>query len=54
MLKQHVNALKISNLLRCKVERILEAVSGFIIPFSSSLADNELSFCLSVFLLSLA
>ena len=27
---------KIFNLLRCKVERVLEAVSGFTNPFSSS------------------
>ena len=32
----------------CKVERVLEAVSGFTNPFSSSFEDNELfflSFC---------
>ena len=29
------------NLLRCKVERVLEAVSGFTNPFSSSFEDNE-------------
>ena len=42
----HLN--KIFNLLRCKVERVLEAVSGFTNPFSSSFEDNEvyfLSFC---------
>ena len=33
-------------MLRCKVERVLEAVSGFINPFSSSFLDNEL-YCLS-------
>ena len=32
------------NLLRCKVEWILEAVSGFTNPFSSSFEDNELYF----------
>ena len=36
------------------MERVLEAVSGFTNPFSSSFEDNELYFCLSVFLLSLA
>ena len=35
---------EISNLLRCKVERVLEAVSGFTNPFSSSFEDNELYF----------
>ena len=34
-------------MLRCKVERVLEAVSGFTNPFSSSFEDNEL-YCLSV------
>ena len=37
-----------SNLLRCKVERVLEAVSCFTNPFSSSFEDYELyvlSFC---------
>ena len=33
---------EISNLLRCKVERVLEAVSGFTNPISSSFEDNEL------------
>ena len=37
---------EIFNLLRCKVERVLEAVSGFTNPFSSSFEDNEL-YCLS-------
>ena len=32
------------NLLRCKVERVLEAVSGFTNPFSSGFEDNELFF----------
>ena len=32
------------NLLRCKVERVLEAVSGFTNPFSYSFEDNELYF----------
>ena len=32
----------IFNLLRCKVERVLEAVSGFTNPFSSSFEDTEL------------
>ena len=35
---------EIFNLLRCKVERVLEAVSGFINPFSSSFEDKELYF----------
>ena len=29
-------------MLRCKVERVLEAVSGFTNPFSSSFEDNVL------------
>ena len=33
---------EIFNLLRCKVERVLEAVSGFTNPFCSSFEDNEL------------
>ena len=33
---------EIFNLLRCKVERVLEAVSGFANPFSSSFEGNEL------------
>ena len=39
---------EIFNLLRCKVERVQEAVSGFTNPFSSSFEDNQLyflSFC---------
>ena len=32
------------NLLRCQVERVLEAVSGFTNPRSSSVKDNELYF----------
>ena len=47
-MKHLFNALKwnrnVFNLLRCKVERVLEAVSGFINPFSSSFEDNELYF----------
>ena len=35
---------EIFNLLRCKVERVQEAVSGFTNPFSSSFGDNELYF----------
>ena len=35
----HIN--EIFNLLRCKVERVLEAVSGFTNPFSSSFKENE-------------
>ena len=31
-------------LLRCKVERVLEAVSGFTNPFCYSFEDNELYF----------
>ena len=34
----------IFNLLRCKVERVLGAISGVINPFSSSFEDNELYF----------
>ena len=33
---------EIFNLLRCKVEWVLEAVSGFTNPFSSNFEDNEL------------
>ena len=36
--------MKIFNLLKCKVERVLEAVSGFTNPFSYSFQDNELYF----------
>ena len=36
--------MRIFNLLRCKVERVLEAVSGFTNPFSSSFEDDELYF----------
>ena len=32
------------NLLRCKVEWVLEAVSGFTNPFSSSFEDSKLYF----------
>ena len=35
---------EIFNLLRCKVERVLEAVSGFTNLFSYSFEDNELYF----------
>ena len=35
---------EIFNLLRCKVEQVLEAVLGFTNPFSSSFEDNELYF----------
>ena len=35
---------EIFNLLRCKVERELEAVSAFTNPFSSSFEGNELNF----------
>ena len=35
---------EIFNLLRCKVERVLEAVSGSTNPFCSSIEDNELYF----------
>ena len=35
---------EIPNLFRCKVEWVLEAVSGFTNPFSSSFEDNELYF----------
>ena len=46
ILKQLFNALKwnrnLFNLLKSKVERVLEAVSGLINPFSSSFVDNEL------------
>ena len=36
--------LQCTELLRCKVERVLEAVSGFTNAFSSSFEDNELYF----------
>ena len=32
----------IFNLLKCKVERVLEAISGFTNPLSSSFEDNKL------------
>ena len=32
---------EIFKLLKCKVERVLEAVSGLTSPFSSSFEDNE-------------
>ena len=32
------------NLHRCKVERVIETVSGFTNPFSSSFENNELYF----------
>ena len=35
---------QIFNLLRCNVERVLEAVSGLTNPFSSSFEDNEVKF----------
>ena len=35
---------EIFNLLRCKIERVLEAVSGFTNPFSYSFEANELYF----------
>ena len=35
---------EISNLLRSKVEWVLEAVSGFTNPFSSSFEDNDVYF----------
>ena len=35
---------ELPNLLRCTVEWVLEAVSGFINQFSSSFEDNELYF----------
>ena len=38
----HLN--QIFNLPRCKVERVLEAVSGFTSPFSSSFEDSEVYF----------
>ena len=38
----HLN--QIFNLLRCKVERVLEAVSGFTNPLSFSFEDNEVYF----------
>ena len=34
----------IFNLLKCKVERVLEAISGFTNPLSSSFEDNKLYF----------
>ena len=36
--------IQIFNLLRCKVERVLEAVSGYTNPYSSSFEDNEVYF----------
>ena len=36
--------IKIFNLLRCKVERVQEAVSGFTNPLGSSFEDNEVYF----------
>ena len=42
-MKQLFNAPK-KNLLTCEVGRVLEAVSGFTNPFSSSFEDNELYF----------
>ena len=33
---------QIFNLFRCKEERVLEALSGFTKPFSSSFEDNEM------------
>ena len=38
----HLN--QILSLLRCKVEQVLEAVSCFTNPFSSSFEDNEVYF----------
>ena len=35
---------QIFNLLKCKVERVLETVSGFTNSFSSSFEDNEVYF----------
>ena len=35
---------EIFNLLRCKVEWVLEAISGFTNHYSSSFEDNELYF----------
>ena len=35
---------QIINLPRCKVEQVLEAVSGFTNPFSSSFEDNGVYF----------
>ena len=43
----HWNKINLSHLLGCKVERVLEVVSGFTNPFSSSVEDNELYFFLS-------
>ena len=36
--------LQCTEMLRCKVERELEAVLGFTNPFTSSFEDNELYF----------
>ena len=44
---------EILNLLKCKVEGVLEEISGFTNPFNSSFEDNEVYFSLSVFLLDL-
>ena len=44
-----MHCIQIFNLLRCKVERVLEAVSAFTNPFSSSFEDNEVYFlCFAV------
>ena len=40
----HWNEIILFNLLRRKVEWVLEAVSGITNPFSSSFEDNELYF----------
>ena len=39
-----MHCIQIFNLLRCKVEQVLGAVSGFTNPLSSSLEDNEVYF----------
>ena len=41
---QYCPTLQYTEMLRCKVEREIEAVSGLTNPFSSSFEDNELYF----------
>ena len=40
----HWNEIHVFNLLRCKIERVQEAVSSFANPFSSSFEDIKLYF----------
>ena len=43
-MKTTLQCIEIFNMLRCKVEQVIEAVSGFIYPCSSSFENNELYF----------